>query len=615
MKRYIVFFLCFCFNVFIHPAAAENVDETPFSVAYFRDPSGQLSFKDIEKDAVFTPFEGILSKGYDSKAVYWLKIQIPSGNPSAQPWILRLQPSWHDDIRLYDPLDSTVNFRQAGDHFPWASGEFPSLGHAFVIKKISAPRNVYVRIQSIHSYQINVELLDQMMAERAEWYRLLFLSLYLSAMALIWLWAIFSFWSIREKLLGYFVATQFMAILYSVLAFGVARALLDDFISNSTLDKAHSSVIIVYTFIAMQFNKLLLDNAGMKRWIAAPVTLISFIPLISAGFYFYGDITRALSINSLCLMSFPITTMIAVWLGMEQAGRRPSLLPLWILRLYFTLSLLIGLLGALPLLNLTRATNISSQIFLFHGPLLITILGAFLIYRTRDLEREQKRELDVAVTVAEQERKKRIEQNRFMSMLNHEIKIPLGILKLMVAGQSIQDKAERQIDTVVSLLERCLLDDKLNDRKQHFQSLLFDPQTIVMKIIEKTGTSHRFDMELNGTTMLHNDPDMYEILVSNLVDNAIKYSPDQSRIQIYLEDISHEGALRLYVRIKNEIGRMGAPDPRHIFEKYYRAASARSIPGTGLGLYLVKSFSTSLGGDVVYQSSSSHVEFSLWLPH
>lgn len=615
MKRNIVFFLCFCFNFFIHPASAENVDKTPFPVAYFRDPSGQLSFKDIEKDAAFTPFEGILSKGYDSKAVYWLKIQIPSGNPSAQPWILRLQPSWHDDIRLYDPLDSTVNFRQAGDHFPWALSEFPSLGHAFVIKKVSEPRDVYVRIQSIHSYQINVELLDKMIAERAEWYRLLLLSLYLSAMALIWLWAIFSFWSIREKLLGYFVATQFMVIIYSVLAFGVARALFDDFISDSTLDKAHSSVIIVYTFIAMQFNKLLLDNAGMKRWISTPVTLISFIPLISAGFYFYGDITRALSINSFCLMSFPIATMIAVWFGMERVGSRSSLLPVWILKLYFTLSLLIGLLGALPLLNLTRATSISSQIFLFHGPLLITTLGAFLIYRTRHLERKQKRELDVAVTVAEQERKKRIEQNRFMSMLNHEIKIPLGILKLMVAGQSIQNKAERQIDTVVSLLERCLLDDKLNDRKQHFQSLLFDPQTIVMKIIEKTGTSHRFDMELKGTKMLHNDPDIYEILVSNLVDNAIKYSPDQSRIQIYLDDVSHEGEGCLYVRIKNEIGRMGAPDPRHIFEKYYRAASARSIPGTGLGLYLVKSFSTSLGGDVVYQSSPTHVEFSLWLPH
>lgn len=615
MKRYIVPLLYLCLNVFIHPAFAENVEKNPFSVAYFRDPSGQSSFKDIEKDAAFIPFEGILSKGYDTKAVYWLKILIPSGNPSGQPWILRLQPSWHDDIRLFDPLESDTSFRQAGDLFPWALSEFPSLGHAFVIKENPEPRNVYVRIQSVHSYQINVELLNQMVAERAEWYRILLLSLYLSAMTLIWLWAIFNFWSTREQLLGHFVATQFMAILYSVLAFGVARALLDELISDSALDKAHSSVIIIYTFMAMQFNKLLLDNVGMRRWIAAPVYVISFIPIVSICFYLYGDITRALSINSICLMSFPIATIIAVWFGMKQPGNRQSLLPLWILKLYFTLSLAIGLLGALPLLNLMRATNISSQIFLFHGPLLITILGAFLIFRTRDLDRQQRRKLAVAMTVAEEERKKRIEQNRFMSMLNHEIKIPLGILKLLVAGQSIQDKAERQIDTVVSLLERCLLDDKLSDRKHHFQYSLFGPQTVVAKAVEKLGGPQRFDIAIKSTQALNNDPEIYAILVGNLIDNAIKYSPGHSKIQIALEDRHHHNQLCLCLRVKNEIGRMGAPDPLYIFEKYYRAESARSIPGTGLGLYLVKSFSTALGGDVIYKSSSTHVEFSLCLPH
>ena len=171
MKRHIVCFLCLWLSVFIHPAAAENVEQNPFSVAYFRDPSGQSSFKDIEKEAAFIPFEGILSKGYDAKAVYWLKIHIPPGNPSGQPWILRLQPSWHDDIRLFDPLESDTSFRQTGDLFPWALGEFPSLGHSFVIKKTPEPRNVYVRIQSVHSYQINVELLNQMIGEIARFFQ------------------------------------------------------------------------------------------------------------------------------------------------------------------------------------------------------------------------------------------------------------------------------------------------------------------------------------------------------------------------------------------------------------------------------------------------------------
>ena len=615
MKRLFVLLFIVFGCLFINPAYAAKDETNSFSIAYFKDASGQASFNEVETSATFTPFEGILSKGYDTKAVYWLKVLIPPGKPGTQPWILRLQPSWHDNIRLYDPREQGSHFRQTGDHFPWSLSEFPSLSHAFVLEKTNTPRDVYIRIQSVHSYQINVELLSQIEAERAEWHRMLLLSLYLSVMTLVWFWAIINFWSTRDPLLGYFVTTQLTAILYSLLAFGVARTLLDEFITDSILDKVHSAIIIFYTFAAMQFNKLLLENAGMKRWISIPVNLISFLPIVSLCLYLFGHITNALSINSICLMSFPIATIIAVWAGIEKSKTDRSIFPLWILRLYFTLSLFIGLLGALPLLNIMKATNISSQIFLFHGPLLITLIGIFLVFRSRNLLREQKRSLAIANTVADQEKKKRVEQSRFMTMLNHEIKIPLGILKLLVAGQSIQSKAERQIDTIVALLERCLLDDQLRDQNRKLKNTLFDPADIVRKLIQNFNSPERFLFNLESSACLKSDQEICEILASNILDNAVKYSPEGSTIEVSLKDISIDEKMYICLRIKNQIGRAGAPDPNRVFEKYYRAEAARSLPGTGLGLYLVQSFAISLGGHVSYHSSSHEVEFSLCIPH
>lgn len=599
---------------FIRPCCALDNVNGHIIASYFKDPNGHARFADVRANAHFIPYNGILSQGYDAHAAYWLKVHIPAADQETRPWVLRLQPSWHDDVRLYDPAETETSERITGDHYPWALSEFPSLGHAFLVKKLPEPRDVFIRIESVHSYQATTELLDQTIAERGEWNRMMMLSLYLSAMTLILLLALFNLWLHFDKTLGFFALTQFTTILYSLLAFGVTRALLDSLIPNIFLDQFHIVVVILYTFAAMQFNKLLLDNVGIKRWFNAPITIVSFIPMVCIGLYIAGHTSLALSLNSFCLMSFPILTVIAVWLGMYQPVKTNSLLPIGLLRVYFTLSLMIGLLGAAPLLGIMPATDISSQIFLFHGPLLISIVGALIIYRARNFANQQKREVDIAKTMAEQERKGRLEQSQFMSMLNHEIKSPLGILKLLVAGQSIQKKAEHQIDTVVSLLERCLMDDKLSTSGEAIEKQLFDPKVLIQECIERTGLQTRFKLDVTSKSQLISDPTLYTVIANNLLDNALKYSPKDSVIRVYLDEIMRDERAYYRLTVLNKIGRAGIPEHDRAFEKYYRSEAARSIPGTGLGLYLVKSFAIALGGDVRYEVYTSDIKFSICLP-
>lgn len=614
MTQNIFLSLIIWFLALISPSCALDNANAHIIAGYFKDPTGHARFEEVRSKAQFISYNGILSQGYDAHAAYWLKVHIPAADPETRPWVLRLQPSWHDKIRLYDPAETETSERITGDRYPWALSEFPSLGHAFLIKKSAEPRDVYIRIQSVHSYQVNVELLDQTVAERGEWNRMMMLSLYLSAMTLILLLALFNLWFHFDKTLGLFALTQFTTILYSFLAFGVARALFDNFISDVWLDQFHIIIVISYTFAAMQFNKLLLDNAGIKRWFSTPITIVSFIPIICVGLYIAGRTSLALSLNSFCLMSFPVLTVITVWLGMHEPIKMNSLLPIGVLRLYFTLSLTIGLLGAAPLLGIMPATDISSQIFLFHGPLLISIVGALIIYRARNFANQQKREVDIAKTTAEQERKARVEQSQFMSMLNHEIKSPLGILKLLVAGQSIQKKAEHQIDTVVALLERCLMNDKLSTSGEAIEKQIFDPKVVIQECIDRTGMQTRFKLDVTSKSQLISDPTLYTVITNNLLDNALKYSPKDSTIQVYLDDIIRNDNSYSRLTVSNEIGRAGIPEHDRAFEKYYRSEAARSTPGTGLGLYLVRSFAIALDGDVQYEVSASDIKFSICLP-
>jgi K+-sensing histidine kinase KdpD len=109
---------------------------------------------------------------------------------------------------------------------------------------------------------------------------------------------------------------------------------------------------------------------------------------------------------------------------------------------------------------------------------------------------------------------------------------------------------------------------------------------------------------------LQTDRQLLGIVLSNLVENACKYSAKDSRIDIAVEDLGSQ----VQLTFKNSTGRAGWPSETRIFEKYYRGSGAQGQAGTGLGLFLVQSLVASLGGRIAYQPTATQVCFVLTLP-
>jgi signal transduction histidine kinase len=76
----------------------------------------------------------------------------------------------------------------------------------------------------------------------------------------------------------------------------------------------------------------------------------------------------------------------------------------------------------------------------------------------------------------------------------------------------------------------------------------------------------------------------------------------------------YAGMPGLQISVQNFPGVAGLPDPKKIFEKYYRSPGAHRQTGSGLGLYLVHSFSALLGGHVTYEVAQEQARFTLWIP-
>ncbi|NJO03010.1 MAG: ATP-binding protein [Bacteroidia bacterium] len=80
------------------------------------------------------------------------------------------------------------------------------------------------------------------------------------------------------------------------------------------------------------------------------------------------------------------------------------------------------------------------------------------------------------------------------------------------------------------------------------------------------------------------DKERIEQVLNNLLDNAVKYSPDANRIDVFIS--RQDGSIRVAIR---DYGVGMTPDElNHIFEKFYRAEPLKHFKGLGLGLYIVK---------------------------
>src|SRR5690606_18360389 len=94
------------------------------------------------------------------------------------------------------------------------------------------------------------------------------------------------------------------------------------------------------------------------------------------------------------------------------------------------------------------------------------------------------------------------------------------------------------------------------------------------------------------------DPKLFKHVVINLISNAIKYSPDDGKIEIL--SIKNNGYLEVFFK-DNGIG-ISQADQEHLFEKFFRGSNALHIKGTGLGLNIVYNYVKMMKGNIFVKS-------------
>jgi PAS domain S-box-containing protein len=245
--------------------------------------------------------------------------------------------------------------------------------------------------------------------------------------------------------------------------------------------------------------------------------------------------------------------------------------------------------------------------------------------------------LSIATDITER-RKAEERLSQLVSTVSHELRTPITVLLMSIdyltknrgniekgLEEKLMDGITRNIHLLNDLAEDILLVLRIDENRLNLEWDEYRPLEIVNEILyllEPIGKEKNIRFEINIDESLHlkGDPKRVDQIFRIIIDNAIKYSKENSKIEIqainnYQGKYNPNGSPGILFKFR-DFGR-GIPkeDIPHIFERFFRSSNVNEISGTGLGLAIAKDLIEAHKGEIFLESElEKGTTFYVFLP-
>lgn len=220
-------------------------------------------------------------------------------------------------------------------------------------------------------------------------------------------------------------------------------------------------------------------------------------------------------------------------------------------------------------------------------------------------------------------------RNDFVANVSHELKTPVGAISLLAealessaddeqAVRRFTKRMHKESGRLAALVQDIIELSRLQGASVAQQGSPVDVNAVIAEAVDRSqlpAESKNISIVVAGRSegKVFGDQDLLVTALRNLIDNAIRYSPANTRVGIGVR--AKEGLVAISVTDQGE--GLSAEDQERVFERFYRVDSARSrhTGGTGLGLSIVKHVASNHGGEVTLWSQPGQGStFTLRLP-
>lgn len=255
------------------------------------------------------------------------------------------------------------------------------------------------------------------------------------------------------------------------------------------------------------------------------------------------------------------------------------------------------------------------------------ISGIVLIYMTTlnekiksDISYEEKLN---AINLASNQNELRINQQRFLSMLMHEIRTPLSVIKIsaeafnkplsIIDSKLWAQRIDAAIQNITQVIDNCVQAEKqesgtiqpkfqkieiVNEIKNLYKNYLSAEKDLDLRL--------KIQVDINDKTFAITDINYIRSILLNIIGNAYKYSPQSTNIYLRIFIDTENKNNSIIFEVENSLGKMDPPNPAQLFERYYRAESAKRFAGTGLGLWLSQTLAEQIGSKIKMKTTEEN---------
>jgi two-component system sensor histidine kinase SenX3 len=223
----------------------------------------------------------------------------------------------------------------------------------------------------------------------------------------------------------------------------------------------------------------------------------------------------------------------------------------------------------------------------------------------------------------------------FINAVTHELKTPIASIRLYLETLQTRDVDESRrkefysimladTDRLLRTAEQVLQAGRTGQRRRQIDRSVLDLGAIVQECLQtvqsqlsQTDGTIQYSERLAGDTrpLVLGDHDELRVAVSNLVDNAVKYSPEPPRVSV---EVTAYDEKRLAVRVTDRGIGIPREQLKRVFKRFYRirASVMMQVKGSGLGLFIVRSVVERHGGRVFAESGGEGMgsTFTIVLP-
>ena len=222
-------------------------------------------------------------------------------------------------------------------------------------------------------------------------------------------------------------------------------------------------------------------------------------------------------------------------------------------------------------------------------------------------------------------------KSEFVSIASHQLRTPLSGIKWMVkmvldgdVGALNDEQADflhkvyESNERMIHLVNDLLNVSRIEEGRTTFTFVEFNITALLRDIIDADSpvfANKKLTFKTNakeaGEIIVNGDQEKISLALTNLIDNAIKYTPAKGALSIMVN--SADGGAEIVIS-DTGIG-IKDDDQKKLFKKFFRAESASKVEGTGLGLFIVKNIITKHKGKIAVESSLGEgTTFRVWLP-